>query len=228
MSAPSLSPRRIAVPPVVPLAAAAYAVATLVALLLPSPAKGWAVLAVSFGGCAALVAVAHAAGRPEWSAALGVLIPISVFQLFPDWFLAGALGTLRFPDTGGVRVGDAIPLAMCGMWALPLLVVVSVARDDVARGAVAAFVLFLGTELAAPTAALWEPAGDVTKVAGVAVYVLPAEAVLGAATVLAVRAARGRGLGERVLAAAAVSTTYTGALGLCWFLIDRAAWTLSA
>jgi hypothetical protein len=79
-------------------AALAYGVATLVALLLPSPAKGWAVLAVSFGGCAGLVA-----------------------------------------------------------------------RDSVARGAVAGLVLFVATELAAPTAVLWEPAGGVTNVLGVAV-----------------------------------------------------------
>ena len=209
-------------------AALVYAGATLFALLLPAPAKGWAVLAVSFGGCAGLVALTRAPARPAWSAALGVLIPISIFQIVPDWFLADALGTLRFPDTGGIRVGDAIPLAMCGMWALPLFLVVLLARDSVARGALAAFVLFLGTELAAPTAALWEPAGEVTKVAGVALYVLPAEAVLGAATVLAVRATRDRPLGERVLAAAAVSTLYTGALALCWFFIDHAALTLSA
>ena len=209
-------------------AASAYAVATLIALLLPAPAKGWAVLAVSVGGCVGLVALARALDRPAWSAALGVLIPISIFQLVPDWFLADVLGTLRFPDTGGLRVGGVIPLAMCGMWALPLFLVVLLARDSVARGAAAAFVLFLGTELAAPTAALWEPAGDVTKVAGVALYVLPAEAVLGAAIVLAVRATRDRPLGERVLAAAAVSTIYTGALALCWFFIDHAALTLSA
>ncbi len=209
-------------------AAAVYAIATLVALLLPSPGKGWAVLAVAFGGCVGLVALAHELDRPAWSAALGVLIPISIFQLLPDWFLADALGTLRFPDTGGVRVGDVIPLAMCGMWALPLFLVVLLARDSVARGALTAFVLFLGTELLAPTAGLWEPAGGVTEVAGVALYVLPAEAVLGAATVLAVRATRDRPLGERVLAAAAVSTVYTGALALCWFFIDHAAWTLSA
>lgn len=226
---PSAPARRIAGPDtLVAGAALAYAVATLAALLLPAPAKGWAVLAVSFGGCAGLVALARALDRPAWSAALGVLVPISIFQLVPDWFLADALGTLRFPDTGGIRVGDVIPLAMCGMWALPLFLVVLLARDSVARGALVAFALFLGTELAAPTAALWEPAGDVTKVAGVALYVLPAEAVLGAATVLAVRATRDRPLGERLLAAAAVSTLYTGALALCWFLIDHATLTLSA
>jgi hypothetical protein len=199
-----------------PLAAlAVYAVAAVIALALPSPAKGWAVLVVSFGGCAALVAVTRAE-------ALWVLVPASICQLLPDWFLAGGLGTLRFPDTGGVRVDDVIPLAMCGMWALPLYLIVVVAKDSVVRGAVAGFLVFLGTELLAPTAGLWEPAGELTKVAGVALYVLPAEAALGAAAVVAARVATAvsRPVAERVLAGAAVSVFYTGALALCWFLID--------
>jgi hypothetical protein len=209
-------------------AGAAYLFAGTVAILLDPPAKGWAVLAVSIGGCVGLVVVARAERRADWLLALGVLIPISVFQLFPDWFLSAGLGTLRFPDTGGLRVGHAIPLAMCGMWALPLFVVVLAAGDRVGRGALAALVVFAATELAAPSLHLWEPAGDVTKVLGVAVYVLPAEAVLGAATVYAVRTVRERSLGVRLLAAAAVSTTYTGALALSWFLVDRAEWVLSA
>ena len=215
----AVAPARRLAPPAgasLPLAAlAAYAVATVVALALPSPAKGWAVLVVSFGGCAALVAVTRAA-------ALWVLVPASAFQLFPDWFLAGGLGTLRFPDTGGIRVDDVIPLAMCGMWALPLYAIVLVARDSVARGALAGLVLFFGTELLAPAAGLWEPAGDLTEVLGVAVYVLPAEAALGAGAVVAARVATAvsRPVAERVLAGAALSTFYTGALALSWFLID--------
>lgn len=210
--------RRLALPngAALPLAAlAAYAVASVVALSLPSPAKGWAVLVVSFGGCAALVAVTRAQ-------ALWVLVPASIFQLLPDWFLAGGLGTLRFPDTGGVRVDDVIPLAMCGMWALPLYLIVLAARDSVARGALLGFLVFFGTELLAPTAGLWEPAGDLTKVFGVALYVLPAEAALGAAAVVGARVATAvsRPVSERVLAGLAISTSYTGALALCWFLID--------
>jgi len=210
------------------VAGVAYALVAALALTLDPPAKGWAVLACSIGGCVALIVVARAAGRPDWLAALGVLIPISIFQVLPDWFLADGLGTLTFPDTGAVRIGDAIPLAMAGMWAIPLFVVYLAARGSAARGAVAALVLFALTELAAPAVDLWGPAGGVTEALGVAVYVLPAEAALGAATVVAVRETAGRSPGVRIVAAAAVSTLYTGALALSWFLIDHAALTVSA
>jgi len=216
-------PVRIAGP-----AALAYAAAGAVALSLSEPAKGWAVLVTSFGGCAALLLVARLVGIAAWRRAAAIAVAVSVFQIFPDWFLADALGTLRFPDTGGIRVGHAIPLAMCGMWALPLFVVVLAARGSAVRGALVAFAVFLATELAAPSLGLWEPAGPLTKVAGVALYVLPAEAALGAATVLAVRATERRSAGERVAAVVAVSTLYTGALALAWFLINRAGWSLSA
>jgi hypothetical protein len=210
------------------LAILAYAVAAAVALLLPTPAKGWGVLAVSFGGCAGLVLLARTEGDREWLAILAVVIPISVLQIFPDWLLSAGLHILRFPDTGGIRVGHAIPLAMGGMWALPLFLIVVIARGSVARGALAALVTFAATEVVAPSLDLWGPTGGVTKVLGVALYVLPAEAALGAATVLAVRLVARAPAGERVLAAAAVSTLYTGALALSWFLIDHATFALSA
>ncbi len=212
----------------VTVAAVAYALVATLALALEPPAKGWAVLACSVGGCVALVVVARQAGRSDWLAALGVLIPISIFQVLPDWFLADGLGTLHFPDTGAVRVGGVIPLAMAGMWAIPLFVVYLAAHGSAARGAVVAFLFFLATELLAPAVDLWGPAGGVREILGVAVYVLPAEAVLGAATVIAVRETAQRSFGVRILAALAVSTLYTGALALCWFLIDHADLTLSA
>jgi hypothetical protein len=65
-------------------------------------------------------------------------------------------------------------------------------------------------------------------VAGVALYVLPAEAALGwaAATAFALTARAPRV--QRIGAALAVSTFYTGALVLAYFLIDVAGWSLSA
>jgi hypothetical protein len=220
--------RPVARPRVVAVAGAVFATAAAVALALPDPAKGWAVLVVALGGCAALVPVARAAGRAGWLRALGVVIPISALQVLPDWYLAAGPGSLRFPDVGGIRIGDAVPLAMAGMWALPLLVVVVLARGSLWRGALWSLVVFGAAELAAPALELWEPAGGVTTVLGVAPYVLPAEAALGAATVLAVRWAGDRPLGERVVAAAAVSVFYTGALALSLFLLERAELTLSA
>ena len=55
----------------------------------------------------------------------------------------------------------------------------------------------------------------------VAAYVLPAEAILSATTVLADRWARGRPVWQRVLAGAFVVQAYVGGLALGWLLLGR-------
>lgn len=199
--------------------AVAYALAGAAALALNSPAKGWAVLAVSVAGAIGVCILAAKTGRTTWLTALGVIVPISLFQVIPDWFLAKELGTIIFEDNGGIRIDDAIPLAMATMWVLPLLVVTLLARDNLALGAAISALLFLSTEIGAPAAGLWEPAGGAREIAGVAAYVIPAEALLGAATVYAVRVAGNKPIATRLLAGASVSIFYTGALAVSWLLI---------
>ncbi|MFC5678855.1 DUF6989 domain-containing protein [Aeromicrobium endophyticum] len=199
-----------------------------VALSLDRPAQGWGVLAIVVAYVVALQLATRRSGRSDLAALAAFLVPVSVFQVLPDWVLSGLVGTLRFPDTGGLRVDDVIPLAMAGMWVAPLFVALALAGGRPARAAVLSAVVFLGAEIAAPTLGLWEPAGDTTRWGGVAIYVVPAEAALGWATAVAFRATRASTAPTRVGAALAVSTFYLGALVLSHFLIDVAGWRITA
>ena len=190
--------------------------------LLDAPAKGWAVLGVVVAYNVALPLTARSVGRLDVLALWAFLLPLSLFQLLPDWVLADLVGSIRFPDTGGPRAGDAIPLAMAGMWVAPLLISVALARDSAWRAAGLALAIFTGSELVAPLLDVWEPTDATTQLAGVALYVLPAEALLGAATLLAFRWTTGRPRSEKVAVAAGVSTLYLGALVLAHFLLDVA------
>lgn len=222
-----------------------FACAGAIALLDP-PAKGWAVLALVVGYNVGLPLIARTVGRDDWFALWRFLLPLSVFQVLPDWVLAAEIGTLSFPAIGGPRLDDAITLAMAGMWVPPLFIVLALARWWAARDAAGAptgltgsapagaalaaalaFVVFLGSELFAPLLELWEPVGDTVQVAGVALYVLPAEAALGWAAATAFALAGAAAWPRRILAALAVSTFYTGALVLAHFLIDVAGWGVS-
>jgi hypothetical protein len=220
--------------------------------LLDAPAKGWAVVGLVVVYNVGLPLIARAVGRDDWFALWRFLLPLSIFQVLPDWVLAAEIGTLSFPAIGGPRLDDAISLAMAGMWVPPLFVVVALARWRAARDGAAhesvvsadgqpalagsgaalaaalAFAVFLGSELMAPLMELWEPVGDTTRVAGVASYVLPAEAALGWAAATAFALAGAAAWPRRVLAALAVSTFYTGALVLSHFLIDAAGWSITA
>lgn len=195
-----------------------------VSLSLDRPAQGWGVLLTVAGYVAALQVATR---RTELAALAAFLVPVSIFQVLPDWVLADLVGTLRFPDNGGLRVDDVIPVAMAGMWVAPLFVAVALAGARPACSALLAVVIFLTAELAAPTLGLWEPAGDTTRWAGVAIYVVPAEAALGWATAVAFTATRRMAPLRRVGAAFAVSTFYLGALVIAYFLIDVAGWGIT-
>jgi hypothetical protein len=199
-----------------------------VAVALPTPAQGWGVLAAVVAYVVALPLVARAVGRADWVALWAFLLPVSIFQVLPDWVLADLVGTLRFPDVGGPRVDDVIPVAMAGMWVAPLFAALALSGGRPGRAALLALGIFLGSELLAPVVDLWAPTGDTTRALGVALYVLPAEAVLGAAAAIAFAAVRGRGAATRAGAALAVSTTYLGALVLAHFLLDVAGWRITA
>lgn len=205
----------------------ALAVVGAIVLSLEAPAQGWGVLLTVVAYAAALHVACRRAGHDDLAALVAFLAPVSVFQLLPDWVLADLVGTLRFPDTGGIRVDDVIPLAMAAMWVAPLFIAVALSGGRPGRAAALAGVVFFATELAAPALGLWEPAGDTHRVAGVAVYVLPAEIALGWATAYAFAATRRHSVTVRVAAAAAVSTFYLGALVLSHFVIDIADWRLT-
>ena len=198
----------------------------LVALLDP-PAKGWGVLACAVAYNVALPLTARAVGRPDLVRLWAFLLPLSIFQLLPDWVLADLIGTIHFPDTGGPRVDDVIPLAMCGMWVAPLFISLALARGSAWRAAGLALAIFSGSELMAPVLEIWEPTDAATQVAGVALYVLPAEAVLGAAAFLAFRWVGERARVEQLAVALGVATLYLGALVLGYFLIDVASFSIS-
>jgi len=80
---------------------AVYGVLSAIALRLEPPAKGWAIFGCVVAYNVALPLVAQAVGRADWVALWAFLLPLSVFQVAPDWFLAGQLGTLVFPTWAG-------------------------------------------------------------------------------------------------------------------------------
>lgn len=171
-----------------------FALIALALLLVPVGQTGVKVLALVIGYNIALPVVARTAGDRTLWRMWAVLAPMSVLMVLPDWFLGAVLGSIRFPDTGSPFIGT-MPIFMAGMWTIALLPICMLARDvEDARGPRAAFLtagvaglaLFIAAELLAPAMPLWEPLG-VTKVGGVALYVLLPELALCVAAYALVR-----------------------------------------
>jgi hypothetical protein len=47
---------------------------------------------------------------------------LSMFQLWPDWFLSAELGILVFPEDGFIKIGT-ISLYMAGLWVIHLFLI---------------------------------------------------------------------------------------------------------
>ena len=214
---------------------AAFAVVALAVLFIPpglgpeavgSPGVplGWRLLGLVILYNVALPLVGRSRGHPEWASLWLSMALISVCQVVPDAFLATVLGTLDFPDTGGPRLGG-VPLAMAGMWTIPLWIAVFTGRrlgaGDPVRGALVAAavaaLLLVGAEATLWAVPIWH-AVDVAQVGPVALYVVVPEAVLGATAYLAYVGTRDRALVIRALAGGAVMLIYLGGLA-AWYLI---------
>lgn len=155
------------------------------------------------------------------------LMPLSLFQVVPDWLLVRQLGVLVFPDLGAARL-DVVPLYMAGLWVAPLLVVLWLAELANRRSALlaapvaalAAALVFGAAEWAAPRYGLWLPR-NVATWQGVALYVIAAEAALGLVAWLVFAHVQSRALPLKLAGAALVSVFYAGALVVSLFLFRR-------
>lgn len=205
---------------------AAFALVALATLALPTPDLGWRLLGLVILYSVALPLVGRLRGHAEWVRLWGFLLPLSVFQVVPDAFLASVLGTLTFPETGGPRLGG-VPLAMAGMWTIPLWMSLFTARQldrgDLRRGLwIAAGVC--GLVLVSAEATLWAVpiwhAVGVTTVGPVAVYVILPEIGLGATAYLADHLSREHSWLVKLAAAGLVSLVYLGAVCASFGLVE--------
>ncbi len=61
----------------------------------------------------------------EWLNIWLFVFLLSLFQIWPDWFLSAELGILVFPEDGFIKIGT-VSLYMAGLWAIPLFLIIFV------------------------------------------------------------------------------------------------------
>jgi len=160
-----------------------------------------------------------------WTFALS----LSIFQVLPDWFLCTELGTLVFPSATGAA---PVPTFMAGLWVAPLLLTTYLGErvesassasgraDGLWAAALAGLAVFGASELLLTSVPVWEPVG-VHTFRGMALYILPAEALLCAAALYAYRRTRERSVAARIGAAAIVSWLYLGTACASYLVVDQ-------
>lgn len=146
------------------------------------------------------------------------VLAVALGLVAADWVAARTLGVLVFPTLGGERIGP-VPVYVPGLWVAPLLIVVWLAEMTHAKSAalgVAVAVLggtlvLVAGDWAGARLGLWLARG-VRTVEGVALYRLPAFALLALATWLMFVQVQGRTIFAKALGGAAVAVFYAGAL----------------
>ncbi|MEM6641078.1 MAG: hypothetical protein AAF610_14385 [Pseudomonadota bacterium] len=200
-----------------------FALGAVATLLLPLEIpSGWRVLGLVLTHAVALPAFARFRGHTELTSVIRFVWPLSVAMLLPDWVLSAVFGTLHFPDDGAPRI-DTMPVAMAFMWSIPLTLSTWIGRrrNSALAAATSALVIFLGSEIFAPTLGLWTPAGDVALVGGVAVYVLFPEWLLGFLTYEAWHQSLDAPWPRRLFDSFVVALSYLGALGIALLAVER-------
>jgi hypothetical protein len=162
--------------------------------------------------------------HPEWFSIWVFVLPISILQIFPDWFLASQLQVLSFPKTGAIMIGP-VPIFMAGLWAIPLVIIIFTTQQIgirngltgaiVAAGGLSA-VLFLGSEATLWSLPVWQ-AQSVHTVQHIALYLVIPEILLGIEAYLAYQYTRSLNVGARLFFGANVMILYFG--GVCLFYL---------
>ncbi len=164
----------------------------------------------------------------RWTDIWTFTFPISLLQIFPDWFLSQVLGVLVFPDTGFPFIGT-VPAFMALMWVIPFNLIVFTAwrlRKRLTPASVYVVVLLLTVVIFGTSEAtlwmlpIWYATEDVWVILHIAVYVMCAELVLGAALWTAYRLVEPYGGLRKIVSAFAVMFIYTGALAFFYLLIE--------
>ncbi|XDD48887.1 hypothetical protein AB3N59_10580 [Leptospira sp. WS92.C1] len=158
------------------------------------------------------------------------LLPLSFFQVFPDWFLSQVIGALEFPPDGFPKIGT-VSGYMVGLWVIPLFISTFIAVRHRKRfsdsppiqsyliGGFVAFLIVLGSEEFSYFIPVWY-AKNVQTWGHIAIYVLIPEFILGAFAAYAYHVSEYVSLPEKVLWAFLTMLVYLGALSVSFLLLE--------
>lgn len=202
----------------------AFSLTSMAALLLPVGSMGLRICLLVTVYNIALPVTGYWRKHDTWLSAWAFLLPLSILQVFPDWFLSAQLDSLVFPDSSVPKIGT-VSAFMALMWIIPLFIIVLLAdsvRDKAGLGAalavagLSALLIFGAAEMFSWRLDMWH-AQNVQQWQHMALYVLPAELLLGVYTYAGFLLTRSQGLAIKLAAAASVMLLYLGALA--WFYL---------
>lgn len=194
------------------------------------PSKGWKLTLIVLSFYILISFFIFRFSLNGWKDLLYYCTIASLFQIFPDWFLAEVLGTLVFPEESFFLVGK-VPFYMAGMWTIPFFMLLYASRSLLVLfpripfpvhfwAGILGLLIFWISEETMHLIPVWY-AQNVRLVGSSAIYVLPAEFLLGVYVSWSYETSKNQPIINRAILATSVFLFYTGALGFSYLLIER-------
>lgn len=167
--------------------------------------------------------------HPEWLEIWTFTFPLSILQIFPDWFLASQLNVLEFPLDGFPMIGE-IPIYMGGLWVIPLFLIVLIGLESEKKKGVEfgffavlimSLLLFGGSEATLWMLGSWSAVNVIGMIGHVAAYIIIPEILLGLSTYIGFMYLRDKTIWARLTGAYAIMVFYIGNASLFYFIIER-------
>ncbi len=205
-----------------------YSVLSLAVLLIPGVETGIKLFILVAVYIIALPVTAKLRGYDLWINIWLFALILSVFQVFPDWFLSHQLGVLVFPEDGFVKIGT-VSSYMAGLWAIPVFIIVYASvrvgervspRSGYWTAALMAMVIFGASEETVWMLPSWY-ARNVVMVSHTAVYIIIPEIILGVSCLYAFKQIREKKNWIKIPAAFLVMLLYLGAAAFFYFVVER-------
>ena len=207
-----------------------FAVLAAITLLFPFPGAfvdGKMLLLVILYNALIIVEIIYK-GHEEWKSIWLFSFILSLFMVFPDWYLAETLGALVFPPGGLPMIGGSIPLYMALLWSIPFFIVIFVGKEIQKRksaeitylgASLFGLLIFVMSELTLVNLPSWT--ATVTGMTGnLAWYIIIPEFFLALSAFLCYEYVLDKKLWMKIIGAFAVMIFYIGNASFFYFLIE--------
>jgi len=204
-----------------------FAIIAVIALLLPVLSIGLRLLLVVATYNFLMPLWSWRSGQSEWLDIWLFCFPLSIFQVFPDWFLAAVLNTIEFEPDTYIMIGE-IPAYMAGLWVIPLFAIIYLGLQTEETYGRKSSLLFVSISslvvFAIAEATLWMlpawTAQNVFTITYVAAYIVPAEILLGISSFLGYKVVQRKKMVSKITIAFAVMIFYVGNASFFYFIIE--------
>ncbi|MBD3256619.1 MAG: hypothetical protein GF383_16115 [Candidatus Lokiarchaeota archaeon] len=153
---------------------------------------------------------------------------LSLFQIWPDWFLSAQLNILIFPEDGLFKIGT-VSGYMLFLWAIPFFIILYVGKrietdysERIVYSCVAllSLLIFGTSEMTIWTIGSWY-AQNVFTIGHIAVYIIVPEILLGLSTNYFYKTIEKKSHYYKIIAAFFVMLIYLGSAVFFFFLIEK-------